>query len=253
LYGRARRNADRIVIKRNILEFENLPPAFSDFTILHLSDLHADISEGAMRRLIDIVGSVQYDICVLTGDYRGKTYGPIHSSLQSIQELGKQLRRPMYGVLGNHDSIHMAPALEEMGIRILFNECEPISLDDSQIYLAGIDDAHFYRTDDIGKAAKQIPAGAFSILLSHTPEVYSEAANHGFSLMLSGHTHGGQLCLPGGIAIRLEARLPRSMGAGAWRHAEMIGYTSVGVGTSILPARLNCPPEISLHTLRRPA
>jgi predicted MPP superfamily phosphohydrolase len=68
--------------------------------------------------------------------------------------------------------------------------------------------------------------------------------------MLSGHTHGGQLCLPGGIPIKLEARLPRSMGRGAWRYAEMAGYTSVGAGTSLLPVRLNCPPEITLHTLR---
>ena len=98
--------------------------------------------------------------------------------------------------------------------------------------------------------ATQIPAGAFSILLSHTPETYREAAAAGFDLMLSGHTHGGQLCLPGGIPIKLEARLPRSMGAGAWRYAEMAGYTSVGAGTSLLPVRLNCPPEITLHTLR---
>jgi uncharacterized protein len=251
LHGRARRNADQIVIKKNILEFDSLPPAFSDFTILHLSDLHADTSDGAMQQLINLVGTLEYDICVLTGDYRGKTYGPFNTSLQNIKKLRDRLRRPIYGVLGNHDSIYMVPALEGMGIRMLFNEWEAISLKDSQIYLAGIDDAHFYRTDDIKKAAERIPADAFSILLSHTPEIYSEAANSGFNLMLSGHTHGGQLCLPGGIPIKLGARLPRFMGAGAWRHAEMTGYTSVGVGTSILPARLNCSPEVSLHTLRR--
>ena len=72
-----------------------------------------------------------------------------------------------------------------------------------------------------------------------------------FYLMLSGRTQGGQLCLPGGIPIKLEAVLPRSMGAGLWRHAGMTGYTSVGAGTSLMPVRLNCPPEISLHTLRR--
>jgi uncharacterized protein len=251
LYSRARRNADQIAIRRNLLEFESLPPAFADFTILHLSDLHADISEGAMQQLIRIVGDLKYDICVLTGDYRGKTYGPFDISLKSILELRAQLKEPLYGVLGNHDSIYMVPALEEMGIRMLFNECVTLSRNDSQIYLAGIDDAHFYRTDDIEKAAKQIPGGAFSILLSHTPEVYRKAASAGFNLMLSGHTHGGQLCLPGGIPIKLEARLPRSMGAGAWQYGRMAGYTSVGAGTSLLPVRLNCPPEITLHTLRQ--
>jgi len=251
LYSRARHNADQIAVRKNLLEFESLPPAFADFTILHLSDLHADISQGAMQHLISIVGDLKYDICVLTGDYRGKTYGPFDTSLKSILELRAQLKKPLYGVLGNHDSIYMVPALEQMGIRMLFNECVTLSRNDSQIYLAGIDDAHFYRTDDIEKAAKQIPGGAFSILLSHTPEVYRKAASAGFNLMLSGHTHGGQLCLPGGIPIKLEARLPRSMGAGAWQYGRMAGYTSVGVGTSLLPVRLYCPPEITLHTLRQ--
>ena len=251
LYSRARRNADQVIIRRNALQFANLPPAFENFTILHLSDLHVDISQGAFRHLMGIVGDLKYDICVLTGDYRGKTYGPFETSLRGIEQLRALLKGPLYGVLGNHDSIHMAPALEAMGIRMLFNECETISRGDDRIYLAGVDDAHFYRADDLEKAAKRIPRGAFSILLSHTPEVYDHAANAGFDFMLSGHTHGGQLCLPGGIPIKLEARLPRTMGAGPWHHAGMAGYTSVGAGTSLLPVRLNCPPEITLHTLRR--
>jgi predicted MPP superfamily phosphohydrolase len=144
----------------------------------------------------------------------------------------------------------MNPSLEDMGIRMLFNECEAIVRGDDCIYLAGIDDAHYYRADDLEKASSQIPPGAFSILLSHTPEVYDRAARAKYDLMLSGHTHGGQLCLPGGIPIKLEAVLLRSMGAGSWKHAGMVGYTSVGVGTSLLPVRLNCPPEITLHTLR---
>jgi hypothetical protein len=252
LYGRMRRNADQIVIRRNVLEFAKLPPAFENFTILHLSDLHVDISAGAMRHLLGVVSDLQYDICVLTGDYRGKTYGPFDASLKGINELTAQLKGPLYGVLGNHDSIQLAPSLEAMGIRMLFNECEIIARGDNRIYLAGIDDAHFYRADDIEKAAKRISKGAFSILLSHTPEVYDHAARAGFDMILSGHTHGGQLCLPGGIPIKLEARLPRRMGAGLWSHVGMVGYTSAGVGTSLLPVRLNCPPEIALHTFRRP-
>ena len=251
LYSRARRNAELIVIKHNIVEFANLPSAFDNFTILHLSDLHVDISEGAMRHLVSIVGDLQYDICVLTGDYRGKTYGPVDTSLRGIVGLRAQLRGPLYGVLGNHDSIHMAPSLEGLGIRMLFNECETITRGDDEIYLAGVDDAHFYRADDIEKAAKRIPSGAFSILLSHTPEVFDLAAEADFDLLLCGHTHGGQLCLPGGIPIKLESRLPRRMGAGPWQHRDMVGYTSVGAGTSLLPVRLNCAPEITLHTFRR--
>ena len=152
--------------------------------------------------------------------------------------LRAQLKGPLFGVLGNHDSIYMAPSLEAMGIRMLFNECETIVRGDQQIFLAGVDDPHFYRAEDIEKAAFRIPQDAFSILLSHTPEVYRRAASAGFDVMFSGRTHGGQLCLPGGIPIKLEARLPRAMGAGPWRYADMVRYTSVGVGTSILPPEL---------------
>jgi hypothetical protein len=155
----------------------------------------------------------------------------------------------VYAVLGNHDTILMVPALEEMGIRILLNECEPISRGADKIYLAGIDDAHYYRVDNIEKAASQIPHSDFSILLSHTPEIYRQAAHAGFDLLLSGHTHGGQICLPGSIPITLSSVLPRRMGSGAWKYHDMAGYTSVGAGSSIVAVRINCLPEITLHHL----
>jgi uncharacterized protein len=143
----------------------------------------------------------------------------------------------------------MLPELEDMGIQMLLNENHVIKLDNQRIYLAGIDDAHFYRVDSIEKAATGIPFGSFSILLSHTPEVYQQASYADFSLLLSGHTHGGQICLPGRIPITLSSVLPRNMGSGAWRYRDMIGYTSVGAGSSIVPVRFNCPPEITLHRL----
>jgi uncharacterized protein len=252
LYWRARRNAENIVVRRNDLTFAELPPAFDGFTILHISDLHADMNEVAMGNLIQLVGGMQYDLCVLTGDYRGKTFGPFEPALEGVAKVRAQLKEPIFGVLGNHDTIQMVPTMEAIGISILLNECEMIARGDQYIYVAGIDDAHFYRVDNIEKAALHIPETAFSILLSHTPEVYRQAAHANFNLMLSGHTHGGQLCLPGSIPIKLEAVLPRRMGAGTWRYRNMTGYTSVGAGSSVLPVRLNCPPEITLHCLRRP-
>lgn len=251
LYWRARQNAERILVKRNDMRFKTLPPLFEGFTILHISDLHVDMNEVAMNRLIELVGSMQYDVCVLTGDYRGRTFGPFQPALDGVARVGTHLKQPIYAVLGNHDTIQMVPGLEAMGIRVLLNECETIVRKDQRIYLAGIDDAHFFRVDNIEKAALAIPRGEFSILLSHTPEVYRQAAHANFDLMLSGHTHGGQICLPGSIPIKLEAVLPRRMGAGPWRYSDMTGYTSVGAGSSVVPVRLNCPPEITLHHLRR--
>jgi uncharacterized protein len=250
LYRRGCRNAARVQVRRNDIAFKTLPGRFEGFTLLHISDPHVDMNEGAMRRLAELLPELNYDVCVLTGDFRGATYGPFDTALAGFADVRARINGPVYGVLGDHDTIRMVPALEEMGIRMLLNECETITRGDQQIYLAGIDDAHFYQVDNIEKAAVGIPRGAFSILLSHTPEIYRKAAHADFALILSGHTHGGQLCLPGGIPITLDSVLPRRMGSGRWTYHTMAGYTSVGVGSSIVPARINCLPEITLHQLR---
>jgi predicted MPP superfamily phosphohydrolase len=251
LYGRGLRNAERVELRHNVIKLARLPPSFDGFGILHISDMHADMSQGAMRRVIELVDGMRYDICALTGDFRGKTFGPFDASLEGVARVRSHLTGPVYGVLGNHDTIRMVPALEQMEIRILLNESETIARGDERIHLAGIDDAHFYRVDNIEKAAAGIPDGALSILLSHTPEIYRQAAHAGFRLILAGHTHGGQICLPGSIPITLDSTLPRRLGAGAWKYHDMIGYTSVGAGSSIIPVRINCRPEITLHHLQR--
>jgi len=250
LYWRAQRNAERVELRRNSVRSPALPPRFDGFTVLHLSDLHVEMSEGAMRRVGDLVDGLSYDLCVLTGDYRAKTFGPFDATLDGLAQLRQHLREPIYGVLGNHDTIRMVPALEGMGIRMLLNESDVIERGGERIHLAGIDDAHYFRVDNIEKAAAQIPVEEFSVLLSHTPEIYRQAAHAGFDLMLSGHTHGGQICLPGSIPITLDSHLPRRFGSGAWRYHRMDGYTSVGAGSCIVPVRLNCPPEITVHRLQ---
>ena len=249
LYGRGCRNAGRVQLRRNTIVSPRLPDAFRGFTILHISDLHADMSGAAMDRLIELLPGLDYDICVLTGDYRGKTFGPFTASLEGVARVRAQLRGPVYGVLGNHDTIRMVPELEDMGIGMLLNEKVTLSRGQARIHLSGVDDAHFYRVDNIEKAAADIPEGELSVLLSHTPEIYRQAAHAGFDVMLAGHTHGGHICLPGSIPITLDSNLPRAFGAGAWRYGGMAGYTSVGAGSSVIAVRLNCLPEITLHRL----
>lgn len=250
LYRRGKRNAESIQVRHHHLSLPKLPTSFDGFTILHLSDMHIDISHAAMRRLIELLPSVRYDICVLTGDFRGSTIGPFDAALEGLARVQAHLKDPVYGVLGNHDTICMVPGMEEMGIRMLQNEAETIVRGDQRIHLAGIDDAHYYRVDNIEKVASQFPHDEFSILLSHTPEIYRQAAHADFNLMLSGHTHGGQICLPGSIPITLSSVLPRRMGSGSWKYHDMVGYTSVGAGSVIVPVRLNCLPEMTLHHLR---
>jgi predicted MPP superfamily phosphohydrolase len=114
-----------------------------------------------------------------------------------------------------------------------------------------VDDPHFYGCDDLQDAMRPVPGQGFKLLLSHTPEMYREAADAGIALYLSGHTHAGQIRFPGIGAVAQLADCPRAYASGHWRHAAMQGYTTAGVGCSLLPVRLNCPPEIVVIELAR--
>jgi predicted MPP superfamily phosphohydrolase len=250
LYWRGRRNTLDIRVRRNEVRIQGLPQAFDGFALLHMSDLHADLNPPAMQALCELVAGLEYDVCVLTGDYRASTSGPHEPALRALAGLCTQLSQPVYGVFGNHDSIRMLPGMEAMGVQMLLNEHVPLERGGDAVYLVGVDDPHYFRVDNVAGAAAELPADAVSILLSHTPEIYRQAAHAGFDLMLCGHTHGGQICLPGGIPLTLDSRCPRYMGSGAWQYLDMLAYTTVGAGSCIVPVRLNCPPEVVIHRLR---
>jgi uncharacterized protein len=251
LHARARRNALAIEVRHHEVRLPDLPDAFDGFVLLHLADLHFGMNDQFLDALLQRIEPLRYDLCVLTGDYRALTYGPYKEALEGLERLRVLIKGPAYAILGNHDTIRMVPAMERIGYQLLLNEATSLALGNEAIYLAGVDDSNFYRMAHIDQAAHDIPAEAVSILLSHTPETYRQAADATFDLMLCGHTHGGQICLPGGIPIRTEATSPRRLVKGSWRYGRMIGYTSTGAGTCIVDARLNCPPEVTLHRLRR--
>ena len=143
------------------------------------------------------------------------------------------------------------PFLEEAGLTFLLNETVPIERNGATLYLSGVDDPHFYETDNLHKTRATIPSSAVSILLAHSPELYRQASAAGYDFMLSGHTHAGQICLPGRIPVMGgNARCPKDMVYGAWRYGAMQGYTSAGTGSCGVPVRFFCPPEFTLHRLR---
>ncbi len=251
LLGRGRRNAGRLVIRHNEVDVAQLPESFNDFTLLQLSDLHVDAREDYADILIERLEEISYDLCVITGDFRAKTFGPFDQTLSALARVRPHIQGRVYGVLGNHDFAEMVPALEDMEITMLLNESVAVHEDGAQIYVAGIDDPHYYETDNLERAAQDIPPHAVSLLLSHSPEVYRHAAHAGFDLMFCGHTHGGQICLPGGVPVWGNANCPRRLTWGPWRYHRLQGYTSSGSGTVVADVRFNCPPEITLHHLRR--
>lgn len=238
-------------VRHNRLVLPHLPEEFDGFTLLQLSDLHLDSLDTFPDHLAEKVSGLDYDICVMTGDYRFLTHGCHRATIEGLERLCRDIDRDIYAILGNHDTILMARPMESLGVRLLLNEHARIEREGSAIYLAGIDDPHYFAADNLEKAYEGIPDDRVSVLLAHSPEIYRHAAYMGFDFMLCGHTHGGQICLPGAFPIALNSSAPRFTGAGAWSYDLMQGYTSVGTGSSVVPARFNCPPEVTLHRLVR--
>jgi hypothetical protein len=249
MLARGRANAARIQVTRHSVEIPGLPDAFHGYTLLHITDLHADISLRAMQALPDVIRHLSYDACVITGDFRGRTCGPFDRTLDVVRDALAEVKTCVFGVLGNHDTARIVPGLEAMGIRMLLNENEAVHRGGDRLWFAGVDDPDHYRTDDLKRALAGIPKGEPIVLLAHSTDGFKAAAAAGVNLLLSGHTHGGQICLPGGIPVLTSTRMPRRLASGRWRQGTMHGYTARGVGTTTVDARFNCPPEVVLHTL----
>ena len=253
LVDRGRRNVLDLQLRSIDFSFANLPRAFDGFTILHLSDLHLDCLAGLGERLREIISLVPVDLCVLTGDYRFDVKGTAETA---NRELAKVLpcvrsRLGIVGILGNHDFLEAASSLERMGVRMLLNSSFEASEGGESIWLVGLDDPHYYGCDDLPAALKGVPPDAFKILLVHSPEMLREASEARFDLYLCGHTHAGQICLPWLGPIIRNAACPRRFLKGKWRYEEVQGYTSPGIGASLLPVRFLCPPEVTVIRLIR--
>lgn len=246
----ARQGFLSVRVVRQEWSFSNLPTAFDGFQILQLSDLHIDLDTALVEPVSALIRQTPHDAAVITGDFRNRTEGDYRPAVEATALLLDALSPLRWAILGNHDFIEMVPSLEQAGLPVLLNESVFIERDNSRLWIAGIDDPHFYGTHDLAAARRPIPDGDFSILLAHSPEVHAEAAAAGFDLQLSGHTHGGQLCLPGGRPVVVPCKLPARFVSGRWTSSTMQGYTSPGTGSCGVAARLNCPPEITLHVLR---
>lgn len=251
LYTRGYQNFLALRMVEQIHKLYHWPTKLDGFSILHLSDLHLDLDEALLPAILRAVEGTAFDMAVITGDFFEKCQAPTVEKLDNLKRLLRKIQVGPYGsyaVLGNHDSLTLVNALEGTGLHFLNNDAAVIPTS-TPFALAGVDDAFVFGTHDLQRASAQCPADMPRILLSHSPQLYAQAATEQFSLMLSGHTHGGQICLPGERPIIQLPNIPRSVYKGKWSYETLTGYTSHGAGACHLPVRFNCPPEVTLHRL----
>lgn len=255
---RARTEAGSLTITRVDVPVDGLPPELDGFTILHLSDLHLRGWGPFEQALVQTVRSVPTPAVALTGDFLGAAAGAT-ALIPIVMEIGRD--RVVYGVLGNHDYLpqvntrSLANDLARAGVRLLVNGADVIRHRGRRVWIIGVDDPHTGR-DDLQQALSHVlpPAGEQGeprILLAHSPDIFPAAARAGVDLVLAGHTHGGQICLPGGVPIITNTRRGR-FGAGLFRRGRTTMFVTRGIGTSGLRGRLFCPPEIAVVRLVRP-
>jgi uncharacterized protein len=243
-----------------------LPAAFDGLTIAQLSDFHYDEHALApIKAAIEIVNHLQPDVIVLTGDF--VTVPPFSHRLHTDKRAANaaepcavllsqlQPRLAMVSVLGNHDVESDAPrivkTLDSHGLPVLRNRSIPVERGESRIWLCGLD-SMLEGHPDLNLALQAVPAEELVVLLVHEPDFADEAAHYPVDLQLSGHSHGGQIWLPG-IGAPWLPQYARKYPRGLHRIGPLTLYTNMGLGTIRLPIRLNCPPEVTLFTLRSPA
>lgn len=234
---------------------KGLPSCFNGYKILHISDIHHSeiISlENLEREIENINRDEDISLVAITGDlvtFKSSFISPVLREIAKIKS-----EDGIFLVLGNHD--HMAGKEEIVqcapiyGINVLINEGTFVKREGEKIYIAGIDDPWIGR-DDLNSALKNKPDDVFAILLSHTPDIFPFCVSKGVSLVLSGHTHGGQLALPFKKRSFNFARIGTKWTYGLFEINGRFLYVNRGFGSTGVPARISISPEITIITLKR--
>ena len=247
------------------IRLRSLPPGLEGMKIVQLSDIHLDefTEPFLLRHAIEEVNRIAPDVVLLTGDFVTYQITPRRLSLKSAwqcAEILSELKCPQrYAVLGNHDlwldGEEVTRALVSHGIPVLINTHLPLERNGARAWLAGVDDPVCGRPDP-GKAIPMSIRNVADqpvILMCHAPDyaddLLAQAAGPSVGLMLSGHTHGGQVRLPFAGALDLPPG-GRKYVKGLFRLGSMQLYVNRGIGTVGVPFRFDCPPEITAITLR---
>ena len=256
-----------IEVTNTTINLPNLPDKWKGKTVTHLTDIHSSPFMGLsdLKRIVEKTNSLNSDVIVMTGDFVTSHRNEIGPFVEAMSELHAPLG--VYASTGNHDYYTgvdlVSRGMEDIGINVLRNACAKIEFDGSPLYLIGVDDEDDPTVKEFVKgghaphieaAYKGLPEDGASILLCHKPYRFEEYAQTNVGLMLSGHTHGGQIVFGRiGRTVLSISSVASGFIEGHYRPEKSQSksqlYVSRGLGTVGLPLRLNCPPEIAQLTL----
>lgn len=260
----------RIVVTTIELESEQLPGSFDGYRIAHVSDLHNDEFGENNEQLLTLIKEVNPDMIAITGDLLDSRRTSVEKALNFVQQAVEIA--PCYYVTGNHESRideeygQLEKAMIEAGVIVLRNDKVTLQNDGAAINVVGIDDPRFVLStdrlakmesvigDELTGLLKDVPESQYTLLLSHRPELFDLYCEHNVDLVLSGHVHGGQFRIPGvgGIIGPGQGLLP-DYDAGLYSNGNTDMVLSRGLGQSIVPFRINNPPELVVVTLKSEA
>jgi hypothetical protein len=240
-------------LRKRVVRVEGLPPELEGYRIGQISDVHCGphTPEHRVASWVKRLNALDLDLVTVTGDLI--THGSSHVEAVARALGGLRAKDGAFACMGNHDYFtdgeHLIRELERRGLTVLRNRGVLVERGGARLYVAGVDDTWTSR-DDISRALRGRPQGAPTVLLAHDPELFPEAQARDVDLTLSGHTHGGQLGVPGVRRLSL-ARFITRWTAGLYRQGRSWLYVNRGVGTTGPPARLGAPAELAVLTLRR--
>lgn len=251
----------RPVLKQIEIFLNRLPEQFEGFRIAQISDIHFGpyIGRHEVERALQLIEPFHPDLLMLTGDFVSHPFGQTHgpAGARNAEPCGEILSRwrhcPMVAILGNHDHWNGAKivsgALHAFGIKLLKNSAYPLEKDGARLWIAGVDDVLAYAAD-LDRTLAGVPAEETTILMAHEPDFADEVAAYPVDLQISGHSHGGQVRVPGfGPLILPELAHKYPVGLNTVGNLQV--YTNCGLGVITPPIRLFCPPEVSVITLLR--